>query len=280
MPAMNAPLPPCVTIDASPDPVLQEIRDNNPAALENAGTQSAVANLLYCGGPLGSIVGHGAEGDIDTYKVTGECITPYNQDEWEPELAHLNGHVTSLILYGCCVGGGADGAALLQEIANTIQAPVSAPTGLLFLDGNGNFTLEAGAVWNTVQPAAAAAAAAAQPPAPPPGPAQPPSPSMPLPSTFVDTTYTPALGRDQNSTISGAIAAEVNWKTPYVPPGDPLAKTTGKLRVVLRQPGAPGLLTKTYLVLADRLLQDASQPEIYYQTSAKFRDLVASLKQK
>lgn len=280
MPAMNSPLPACVTIDASPDPVLDEIRNANPDAQENAGTQSAVANLLFCGGPLTSIVGHGAEGDIDTYKETGECITRYNQAAWGPELAHLSGHATSLILYGCSVGGGVNGAALLQAIANTIRAPVSAPTGLLYLDGHGNFTLQAGAVWNTVQPAAPAAAAAAQPPAPPPPPTQLPPSTMPLPSTFADTTYTPALGRDQNSTVSRAIATEVNWKTPFKPPGEPLAKTTGKLRVVLRQPGAPGLLTKTYLVLADRLLQDETQPEIYYETTSKFYDLVVALRQK
>lgn len=278
-PNMDAPLQPCVTIDATPnDGYLDNARTGTPNADANAGTASMAANLDFCGGPAGSVVGHGAEGDIDTYKTTGECITVHNQDEWQPELAQLNGKIHSLALYSCCVGAGVDGARLLQNMANVIGAPVSAPTGLIYCDNLGNFTLENGAVWNTVAPNAAANAA---PPAPPPAPPSPPP--TPMPTDILNAVYLPNNGSQVTGPKAIAIVKEVVWK-PYTPPMSakatstvPGAKPTGKLLVTRRSPAGkgPGTVTETYLVLANRLLRDAEDDTLFYQTTGSFPALVA-----
>ncbi|WP_454760768.1 DUF4347 domain-containing protein [Caulobacter segnis] len=280
MPNMAAPLLPCVTIDATQnDGYLDNARAGTPLADANAGTAAVAANLDFCGGPAGSIVGHGAEGDIDTYKATGECITVNNQNDWGPDLAQLHGKLTSLTLYSCCVGGGVDGALLLQNMANVVGAPVSAPTGLIYCDNLGNFSLEVGAVWNTVAPAAAANAAPPPPPAPPPSP-----PSSPMPTDILSAVYLPKDGAQVTGAKAMAIVKQVVWK-PYTPPMStgasstaPGAKQTGKLQVSRKSPAGsgPGVVTETYLVLAHRLLQDSEDPTLLYQTTGNFQALVTA----
>lgn len=276
-PNMDAPLQPCVTVDATQnDGYLDNVRAGSPPPphdyAESAGTAAAAANLLFCNGPAASLVGHGAEGDIDTWKETGECMTIANQDDWEPELARLHGVIQSLTLYSCCVGGGALGAALLQKMANATGASVSAPTGLIYCDEAGNFTLEDGAVWNTVLPNNAPNA---QPPAPPPAP---PSPlTKPMPSNILNVNYRSNAGAQVSGTAATAIAKEVVW-TPFKPPGEPGAKVTGKLFVTSKGPAGQPIVTDTYLVLAHRLLRNENDPEIFFQTTAKFQNLVRNVK--
>lgn len=275
-PDMDAPLRPCTTIDATPnDGYLDNARAGTPDAGANAGTQSMVANLTNCGGPLGNVVGHGAEGDIDTYKATGECITLNNKADWQPYLAELRGQIDTLVLYGCCVGGGAAGAQLLQEMADIIGAPVSAPTGLIYCDDLGNFTLEPGAIWNTVAPAGDEdVEAIAMPPLPP--------ADQDAANDIVAATYTPSVGDPVTGAAALAIAQQVVWKT-YTPPMSlgasssvPGAKPTGQLQVTRRSPNAAGAsVTETFTILADRLLAlNTSGKNQYYQVTDKFTQLV------
>lgn len=282
-PVMDAPLPPCVTIDATQnDGYLDNARTGTPNADANAGTAAVAANLDFCGGPAGSIVGHGAEGDIDTYKATGECVTADNQDEWEPEFARLHGTIHSLTLYSCCVGAGVDGARLLQNMANVVGASVSAPTGLIYCDDLGNFTLENGAIWNTVAPNNGANAANAAPPQPPPPAPPPPSPSpTPMPTDILSAVFLPNSGAQVTGDKAMAIVKQVVW-TPYTPPKSPNATTavpgakqTGKLQVSRRTPSGP--VTQTYVILANRLLRYTNGDKtVYYQTTSKFPDLLTA----
>jgi len=275
-PDMDAPLRPCAAIDATPnDGYLDNARAGSPDADANAGTESMVANLTNCGGALGNVVGHGAEGDIDTYKATGQCITINNKAEWQQYLAELRGQIDSLALYGCCVGGGAAGAELLQEMANVIGAPVSAPTGLIYCDDLGNFTLEPGAIWNTVPPEQEGLEPIAMPPLPP---AQPNTAS-----DIVAAVYTPSGGGAVTGAAALAIAQEVVWQA-YTPPKSvgasssvPGAKPTGQLQVTRRSPSStPGAsVTETYTILADRLLSVNTQGKTeYFQVTDKFAPLV------
>lgn len=274
-PNMNAPLTGCTTIDAtSPDGYLDNARAGNPQAYANLTTEEAANNLLDCEGSApraANIVGHGAEGDIDTGKALGQCITMDNTDEWVPLLEPLDGKISELFLFGCTVGGGDDGADLLHEIAKVINAPVSAPTGLIYCDGAGVFTLEPGAVWQT-------ATAAARP-----APIDPPVHGQASPMS--NTTGAAAAGaqihtasytakgdeRPEADYLSEQLAREVLWDQPFTPKGEPGAKVTGHLQVDLTLNGKRQ--KRSLLVYNHVLLKDARQP-IYYYATPKFRALL------
>jgi hypothetical protein len=75
-----------------------------------------------------------------------------NQPAWAPLLQRLKGKFTEIYLYGASVGAGEDGARLLYVIAQAAGAAVYGPTGLIYCDGQGDFFLQAGAVWQIATP--------------------------------------------------------------------------------------------------------------------------------
>lgn len=161
-PSLNAPLHGCVVIDAtSPDGYLDNARAGNPLAGAIRDVAEAVRNLAACATPShgsspASIVGHGTEGLIAVgcglSPAPGQELSLETATQWTPQLAQLKGLVSSLALYGVQVGAGQNGADLLFQIAQVIDAPVYGPTGLLYCDSHGNFMLEPGAVWQMATP--------------------------------------------------------------------------------------------------------------------------------
>src|SRR5205085_10657352 len=113
-----------------------------PQKGQHSNTTAAVSNLLTCLANVSRIprmiVGHGMHGIIIT--GTGDVapnfdafISLRNISDWEPELKRLRGKTSELIFFSCDTGGEKKGPALLQKVADTINATVSAFTGLIFI---------------------------------------------------------------------------------------------------------------------------------------------------
>jgi hypothetical protein len=159
LPDMAAPLHGCVTIDATtPDGYLDKVRGGNPQAATHQDVASAVANLVACARSLGPacIAGHGAPGLMSLggggATTPGKVLDPQAVDQWGPQLAPLKGLFEGLVLYAPQVGSGQEGAQLLFQIAQIIEAPVYGPTGVLYCDNEGLFSLEPHSVWQVATP--------------------------------------------------------------------------------------------------------------------------------
>ncbi len=279
-PDMKSPLTGCTTIDSTtPDGYLDNARAGNPDAGANATTKQAAKNLLASEkllktpGPA-NLVGHGCEGDIDTGKATGQCIRWDNVKDWKDDMASLVHWTTELYLFGCTVGAGKEGAQLLFELAKVIDAPVSAPTGLIYCNKQGDFRLEKGAVWQTATPTTL------------PAPIDPPShtqvsPSMDKanalipggsdPARIVSAVYTPYGQAAVPAAQAMALASEVIWDQPFSTEDDPGAKVTGHLEVTV----VAGSLTATrsLYVLGHTLVKDPETSR-YFNATPQFRRLL------
>jgi hypothetical protein len=273
-PNMGAPLTGCVTIDSAKNAYLDNARAGNPSAAANAYTETAASNFLICEGQsaspaTASLVGHGAEGDIDTGSDHGECITIHNERTWVPLLQPLSGKLNELFLYGCSVGAGTDGATLLFDIAKVVNTNVYAPTGIIYCKSDGSFYLEPKAVWQVAKPNLA-------PPKPIPAPTHSVSLAMthakltmagnlvPTSLDHMTATYTPLPhGQPRDA---GGMAREVLWDSPHEEDGEPGAKVTGRLEVNFKDAGK-----RTFLVHGHSLLRDESAPKIFYDTTKVFQ---------
>jgi hypothetical protein len=137
----------CATVDKSSndtDHFLHDVRTrmNLPGHLS---TEGAVTNLENCLNgaerKAANIIGHGCDGCISTGigddLISGAgsnnpCVIRFDNEPFWTVLERLKeARVASLTLWGCWTGAGAKGARLLWEVAQLINAPVSAPTGLI-----------------------------------------------------------------------------------------------------------------------------------------------------
>jgi hypothetical protein len=279
-PQNSAPLDGCTTIDAAKgDQALKAARDANPHAPGNSTTKEAVENLLSCEtkrpkpGPA-NLVGHGCEGDIDTGKDVGQCITSKNTQIWTPQLENLADKVTELFLFGCSVGAGPEGADLLHQLAQVIKAPVSAPTGLISFTRSG-YKLEPGAVWQTATPTERPEVI--DPPAHggPHAMAQSSGPSSG--GTLVrEAHYTPhGDGPPAPEHVSMALANEVLWDEEVVIEGELLAKVTGHLNVRVVKANQTTEI-RSLIVYNHVVLYDVDRG-VYYRTSTAYRSIAKAL---
>lgn len=273
-PSMGAPLVGCTTIDATtPNDYLDYARAGNPGAEDNESTLQAASNLLgqetLAPNNPANIVGHGAEGDIDTGQDWGEAITINNIDDWTPSMQMLAGKVTELYLFGCTVGAGEDGANLLFEIAKAVSAPVSAPTGLIYCDEDGVFTLEPGAQWQTATPTYTP---------PPIDPPEHPTVHQAVnsePVVIASATYVPSGSiKPVSDDLALNLAKQVVWNEVKLP-GKHGAKQTGLLMVK----GSSGkkTWTRSLRVFNHVLLQDMDSTAYYYANKL-FRLLARDIK--
>lgn len=164
-----------------------------------------------------TIVGHGAAGIIGTGEGKGSEQCKHingNADEWKPALQGLKGKFCAgakIVIWGCNVGAGKEGAAKVKEIADYFGVPVEAQTGKVYPDG----TKEPGSTTVTGNPTTPA-------PAPAPktgGPCKPKKKPMSRAETVVPETRAltvfPNLGTF-NSPVPVA-ASDVAFVT-FVPP--------------------------------------------------------------
>lgn len=145
----------CQTIDFTREEALDNARKAFQGASDHETTEMAVDNLLSEQRVM--IVGHGFPGTIIT--GTGEDssdgnsrISLDNPSIWERDVLPLRGEITELTLCSCETGAGPNGANLLADIANEVNARVSGFTGLIFIDSSGVITCEKGGVWQHADP--------------------------------------------------------------------------------------------------------------------------------
>jgi hypothetical protein len=159
----------CGTVDDGPDDnegFLKGTRDRMHLP-GHASTAGAVKNLLSClDGAAGkdvNIIGHGIDGRISTgvgerlsaIKTTSAGVLAFdNEDAWKNALAQLkDARVASLTLWGCNTGAGEEGASLVAEIAQLINAPVNAPTGLVYPGaGTNDFMIQVDTTMQSAKP--------------------------------------------------------------------------------------------------------------------------------
>jgi hypothetical protein len=273
-PNIGAPLTGCVTIDSAQNAYLNNARTGNPTAGANGDTKTAAGNFQTCEAKgatavAASLIGHGAEGDIDTGSVKHECITIHNEQVWVPLLQPLSGKLNELFLYGCSVGAGNDGATLLFDLAKVLNTNVYAPTGIIYCKADGTFYLEPGAVWQVAAPSLT-------PPKPIPAPVHSVSPSMtqatlhiagaltPTSLAQMTATYTPLP--DGQPRDASTLAHQVLWESPHLEDGEPGARITGRLEVSFKDAGK-----RTFLVHGHSLLRDEAAPQVFYDTTPAFR---------
>ncbi|KQY30219.1 hypothetical protein ASD21_14070 [Caulobacter sp. Root1455] len=268
-PTLTAPLSGCVSIDATtPDGYLDNARAGTPTAGAHSNIQAAAANLLACATrtsspTTASLVGHGSMGVIATgaggsLGTDKQYIGLDNQNVWAPLLQPLSGRFSGLYLYGVEIGAGVEGAQLLYALAKVMNTNVFGPTGLIYCDSRGNFTLESGSQWQVATPVT------------PPRPIAPPQflPSLVAARGALVTASAAfdVTGRPLPQRSAAALAGEVAWTQPFQPPGAVSGLVTGRLRVGFGR----GAL-KTYTIYNHALLRDNAQPAVFYRASSKFR---------
>lgn len=288
-PKLNAPLTACVTIDATrPDGYLSNAKTGTPISADNTSVQTAAGGLSQCLGgkqPLApaSIVGHGADGVIVTgagksLGAKDQHIGLDNADVWSKAFQPLKGKMANLLLYGCHVGAGLKGAQLLHDLATTVGANVYAPTGLIYCDSHGDFSLEIGSEWQMASPTQ---------PVPPP-PIEEPKPATDpqsgglvrlhvleniLITTLDQLSHVFLEGYPQAAgalDLVETLAREVLWHKPFTPPGQHAALFTGRLHLHFGH--GERTIEKVFSVFNHALLQDEDHPGVFYRTSGKWRD--------
>jgi hypothetical protein len=279
----------CVSIDHTSDgEYLDCTRVAFPGALNHGSTAEAVQNLLRCAGgdiQRANLVGHGMEAGIIT--GTGlppcaddlqRCMTLFNTNKWLPFISLLRDRVSNLTLWSCDTGAGDDGADFLTLLATRINAPVAAPTGIIFCEG-GRITLIPPATWQIARPGM-------RPPTIP-------LPAAPLPinidaissaffmqeegvkevplddlvSAQLEVFGSKADGiRDLTQREAADLLRLVDFLHPLKMRGSIAAIHTCKLTVAYSNMPKPKVLN----IYNDRILRDGDQPEAYYYTYAGF----------
>jgi len=285
----------CVTIDHTSDGAyLDCTRTAFPGALQHGSTAEAVQNLLRCAGGAvekANLVGHGIEGGIIT--GTGQppptddlrCMTLFNVNNWVPFISLLRDRASNLTLWSCDTGAGDDGADFLTLLATKINAPVAAPTGLIFCD-DGRISLIPPATWQIARPGI-------RPPAIP-------LPAVPLPMNIdaISSAFFMQEEGVKEVRLADLVSAQlqvfgskadgihdltqreaadllrlVDFPHPLKMRGSIAAIHTCKLTVTYSNMPKPKVLN----IYNDRILRDGDQPEAYYHTYAGFTKLLHHL---
>lgn len=295
-PKMTAPLSGCVTIDSTrPDLYLSYAKTGTPASSNNSSVQTAAGGLASClGGKKpaaqpGSIVGHGASGVIVTgagqqLGTPDQHINHANSAIWNPLFSPLQGTMTSLFLYGCSVGAGAAGSQLLHEIAQTVGCNVYAPTGLIYCDSTGNFSLEKGAQWQMASPQQAPGAIEA----PDVAEGQVVSGGHEVRLHVLENVLITSLDQLSHAAfephpwtgvsqvrddILDQLVREVHWHKPFTPPGQHAALFTASLTLTFGY--GERAIRKVFSVFNHTLLQDMDHPHIHYRATGRWLELLS-----
>lgn len=272
LPTQTAPLTGCVSIDAtSPDGYLDNARAGTPTAGAHNSIQTAAANLLACAGETASpttasLVGHGEQGIISTGagQSLGSSLQHIgldNQAVWVPAFQTLSGRFSTLYLYAPHVGAGVAGAQLLYALAKVLNANVYGPTGLIYSNAEGDFSLEIGSQWQVAMPTGR-----------PPSPIDPPVHPVGDASTSGSGVRISACsafglkGVPLPAKSAKALAGKVYWDRVFQAPGEPGARITGRLRVSFG-----GTAFRAFTILGNGLLREDDRPTNFYPVGPGFR---------
>src|SRR5262245_41428082 len=136
--------PPPICIDGGNDfenTFLDLMRERFQGAPPNNTFIDAFKNVV--GSPAGTIIGHGQPGLILTGRGIDfnfgrdpdpKSISIDNTGLWEPQVKNMETPIQELMLLGCTVGAGKDGACLVWKLARALGARVRAPIGWVVPD--------------------------------------------------------------------------------------------------------------------------------------------------
>lgn len=281
----------CATVDNSPNDTQGFLKDTQARLhLPSHGTTAAaVENLIKClketEGRSINLIGHGWDGCISTGigegppgpdGSDGDRVVKFdNEQDWTVLGKLKDLKVSSLTLWGCNTGAGKPGAKLLWEIANLIDAPVSAPTGFVYPGGGSDdFRLEPRSTMQRAEPGAKA-----------PAPKNSPKYLKILKTTnrlkvkFDGTVVSIPLTDLRGTHLYNVHTAGPEWMTfqpanadkrrvqvrfdrPFTLPGPIPAMVTGTLVSTFRRNGQDE--KRAFRVYNNRLVQDVAFPDTFY----------------
>jgi hypothetical protein len=269
--------PGSATIDAYPDGGATSLEHKLfPYVPKHSSTRQAINNLLASNSSVVTISGHGDVGKLVTYGgpnsgYSNGLIMYNNRVFWEDIVKDLRGKAL-LYIYSCLTGAGRSGAYLLHKLAVLTNMNVTAPTGLLYVYGDGTFKVEDGARWQTATPTRM------------PSPITPPryeftrhssnirllmsSDYESVDSSQIETIEIIEHFKDDASNYFleqssfQEILKLIDFDNPFTTEGIPLAEKTVTI-VFKTKNGEERLFT----VLANRIVRDEIDPNTYYRTN-------------
>jgi hypothetical protein len=261
--------------------------DNNADALLNPLKKASAIQT-------GVIAGHGHPGQVCTSGgrpcvLVPQSINMSNHQAWETWAAKWPTQFQSLTILACDTGEGTQGADLLKAIADATKMKVRAPTDFIWCKDN-VMVLDDDAEWQEASPD-----------------------HKPDPIYFKHREYaqmTPgtqievrvenemrqiSFGSTSVSSLSvlGArtggfqamsavdaqtLIANINLQAPFVTLFVPDAEVTARFELRLEVDHRP--LSKNFLVLNDRLVNDADDRTVYYRTSSSFTERLQAMRRR
>ncbi len=258
---------------------LESMRAGHSNALTHETTQQALSNVLPS--VRATLVGHGKPGIINTgagghFDITDaeRSLSPEGRAVWGTYLIDRPTTLRSLFLFGCHVGQGRDGGALLVALANALQVKVTAPIGAVWASATNRPCVQDDERFRYAEP----------------GMAQPefllperPQPVLPVPlEVQVIDPLSTDLWRDDNAVLARLrirdrhgeegwygpwtgddarrLVAAIALDRPLVFSGPLGSLVTGRLflRLDPRQP------TREFAIHSDRMIEDSLNPGLFY----------------
>lgn len=287
-----------VTLEAEPDDTgfLQCAAALLHPAFRNADNQDALSNPLKKASAIqtGVIAGHGHPGQVCTSRgracvLVPQSINMNNHQTWETWAGKWPRQFQSLTILACDTGEGTQGVALLKAIADATNMPARAPTDFIWCKGTA-MVLDDDAQWQEVTPT-----------------------HTPDPIYFKHREYAQMTRETQievrveremrkvsfasasvtslsvlgtrtggfqpmNLADAQTLLANINLLAPFVTTFVPDAEVTARFE--LRFEVDHRLLSKNFLVLNDRLVNDADDRSVYYRTSSLFTERLQAMRKR
>jgi hypothetical protein len=258
----------------------------------NSSTAEAFSNLEKClSSPrTATILGHANEGYMCTGdgnhcgKTNDSVMTPHNGVKWIPLAAGIKDKDSELMLAGCDVGAGEDGASLLFKLAQATHRNVRGPTGILHCSPKQKRMWIEG-VWQVATPVIK------------PAPIQAPPHtvrfnkigyfSLGAQKTRVDienvqvnemALYVDGKRIDAKNQFrldDLDVLKLIDFSHPEISEDIILGTVTGELTIEIRQSGA-GIIEKHFKILANSIAQDAENPTYFYRLDSRLHERLAS----
>jgi hypothetical protein len=285
-----------LTLESGPDdgflacaaPVLRPnfVNKDTDEAFRNLGLKANASSV-------GVVTGHGHAGLLCTgggnqCNTAGTMMGLFNRPAWEQAAAKLLNQFSAVLLLGCSVGAGQEGADFLFEVAKVINMPVAAPTHWVWCEP-GKISLDKDAHWQQATPQnkpKVIPRPAAKPD--PPGkkayglsiegkPVQVAASAVKV-TDFKAMLFTGGLMvlRPAPAGTASQMLQFIDFENPLINPGVPAAMVTATIDLDVRINDR--LTRKTFKVYNDELVQDSAQRGVYYNTTASFARLLLQLR--
>ena len=251
-------------------------------------TVKAFANIATTKNSTVVIVGHGSPGSLCTANgdVCTASINYKNEQEWSQLLTDIknNQHIKQIRLLGCGVGRLSVGDDLLKALAKDTNRTILAPTSVVFCTANG-VELDQGGTWKQ-EPAPVGEPNVAYTDSPfisehiDLGPTAKPRFISWNNIQIVDFSVLRSIEGTEFEILDGKeadrLARQIIFDKQFLPPGQPLARLTGRLVLQLNSP-IP--IRRVFLIYGDMIVRNDDNSTEFYRVSADFTEALVNRRQ-